>query len=233
MNRLSRPGQLRAMTALMLLGPATPMLFQGQEFGASSPFYYFADHEGDLARQVMKGRSKFLKQFRSLATIEVQARLPQPHARETFERSKLDWSERERHTEALALHADLLQLRRTEPVLQCPRRGEFDGAVLSPNAFLLRYFGESGEDRLLVVNFGVDLWLSPAPEPLLAPPEGSRWGILWSSEDPRYGGCGTAPVDTEKEGWRIPGSTAVFLCPKPKERVQDEMERTEDAPQQA
>ena len=47
------------MTALLLLGPATPMLFQGQEFGASSPFFYFADHHADLAQLVAKGRGDF------------------------------------------------------------------------------------------------------------------------------------------------------------------------------
>ena len=79
-------------------------------------------------------------------------------------------------------------------------------------AFVLRFFGEDGQDRLLLVNFGVDLHLDPAPEPLLAPPEGLRWKVLWSSEDPRYGGGGTFPPDTE-DNWRIPGNAAVALSP--------------------
>ncbi|HXE53055.1 MAG TPA: malto-oligosyltrehalose trehalohydrolase, partial [Tepidisphaeraceae bacterium] len=53
------PGIYRAMTALMLLSPQTPMLFQGQEFGASSPFVYFADHHPELAKLVRKGRGEF------------------------------------------------------------------------------------------------------------------------------------------------------------------------------
>ena len=79
-------------------------------------------------------------------------------------------------------------------------------------AFLLRYFGENGDDRLLIVNFGRDLRLDPAPEPLLAPPEGTLWEICWSSEDPRYGGCGTPPLDTA-DNWRIPGHAAVAHAP--------------------
>ena len=71
--RLTAPGCWRALTALLLLGPATPMLFQGQEFAASSPFLYFADHHGALADQVRKGRAEFLAQFPSIATAEVDA----------------------------------------------------------------------------------------------------------------------------------------------------------------
>ena len=91
-----------------------------------------------------------------------------------------------------------------------------DGAVLGQETFVLRFFSETGDDRILLVNFGTDLHLDPAPEPLLAPPEGMRWKTLWSSEDPRYGGSGTPPLDTE-ENWRIPGHAAVALFPEPME----------------
>jgi maltooligosyltrehalose trehalohydrolase len=90
--------------------------------------------------------------------------------------------------------------------------------VLSGEAFVLRFFGDegdAGEDRLLMVNLGIDLHLDPAPEPLLAPPADSGWTTLWSSEDPKYGGTGTPPLDTE-ENWRIPGHAAVLLKPNPK-----------------
>jgi len=53
-------------------------------------------------------------------------------------------------------------------------------------------------------------------EPLLAPPEGMRWQVLWSSEDPKYGGTGTPPLDSEENG-RVPGHAAVALCPIPRE----------------
>src|SRR5438093_324087 len=85
------PGMYRVMTALLLLGPWTPLLFQGQEFGATSPFGYFAD-VGDekLKEAVRKGRFKFLAQFPSTASAETQAILPVPHHPETFEHSRLD-----------------------------------------------------------------------------------------------------------------------------------------------
>ena len=65
---LTSPGRYRAMTALLMLGPWTPMLFQGQEFAASNPFHYFADYEGELAALICKGRGKELSQFPSVAT---------------------------------------------------------------------------------------------------------------------------------------------------------------------
>ncbi|HEY7716393.1 MAG TPA: malto-oligosyltrehalose trehalohydrolase [Candidatus Binatia bacterium] len=213
-HALTSPGRYRALTALMLLVPGTPMLFQGQEFAASKPFLFFADHEPELAAAVQKGRAEFLTQFRSLATPEAQRRLAAPDDPATFERCKLDFSERELHAEVYALHCDLLRLRRQDTTFRSQRRGALDGAVLSQEALVLRYFAEDGADRLLLVNLGRDLHLDAAPEPLLAPPEGQRWDTLWSSEDPRYGGSGTPPLETD-DGWRIPGHAAVALMPQP------------------
>jgi maltooligosyltrehalose trehalohydrolase len=212
-HRLTSPGRWRAMTALLLLGPGTPMLFQGQEFAASTPFLYFADHPEALARKVWEGRAKFHKQFRSIAAFQDEAQLAKPADPRTFERCKLDFSERRSHSEAYALHRDLLRLRREDAVFSAQKPRGVDGAVLAPEAFVLRFFGEGGDDRLLLVNLGRDLHLDPAPEPLLAPPAARSWSVLWSSQDPRYGGGGAAPPETG-EGWRIPGHAAVALAPR-------------------
>ncbi|MBW3543674.1 MAG: malto-oligosyltrehalose trehalohydrolase [Planctomycetes bacterium] len=214
-HEISSPGCYRALTALLLLVPQTPMLFQGQEFASSSPFYYFADHRDDLARAVHAGRREFMKQFRSLAIPEVQARLPNPADPATFVRSKLDFSERERHAEAYAMHRELLRLRREDPVFRLQQRRTVDGAVLGEDTFVLRFFAADGLDRLLFINFGADLHYDPAPEPLLAPPAGCDWGMLWSSEDFAYGGTGTPSLETE-DNWRIPGQAAVALRASPR-----------------
>jgi maltooligosyltrehalose trehalohydrolase len=87
-----------------------------------------------------------------------------------------------------------------------------DGAVLGREAFALRFFGENGDDRLLIVNLGEDLHLEPAPEPLLAPLEGTHWKMKWSSESPRYGGSGMRPPK-EKGRWTITGHCAVVMEP--------------------
>jgi maltooligosyltrehalose trehalohydrolase len=212
-HELASPGVLKALTALTLLAPGTPMLFQGQEFGASSPFLFFADHNPELAEKVRKGRVEFLEQWRSLKLPEMRFCFPDPAARDTFGRCKLDHSEVEKHDSAYALHRDLLRLRREDAVISKQGEDGLDGAVLSPGCFVLRYFSPGyREDRLLVINLGADLELNPAPEPLLAPPIDTQWSKLWSSDDPQYGGCGTAALDTE-ENWRIPGQAAVLLSP--------------------
>lgn len=217
---LTSPGLYRAMTALVLLAPNTPMLFQGQEFAATTPFYYFADHNAELAALVRKGRVEFLAQFRSIATSEMRDCLMDPASRETFERCKLDFSERERNRAVYDMHRDLLRLRREDRVFSAQRERGVDGAVLSDEAFLLRFFGERGDDRLLLINLGTDLNLNPAPEPLLAPPEEMLWTTLWSSEDCRYGGSGTPPVET-RNNWSIPGRAAIVMHPVPAGEVVD------------
>jgi maltooligosyltrehalose trehalohydrolase len=209
---LTSPGRLRAMTALTLLAPGTPLLFMGQEFASSAPFHYFADHEPELAEKVRLGRSEFLAQFRSIATREARSQLPDPGDAETFERCKLDFAERERHREIYEMHRDLLRLRREDTVFSAQAPRGVDGAVIGPEAFVLRFFNDDGDDRLLIVNLGHDLNLSPAPEPLLAPPEGKVWEMLWSSEDFNYGGGGTPPLET-KNNWCIPGRAAVAMRP--------------------
>jgi maltooligosyltrehalose trehalohydrolase len=209
-HTVAHPGIYRAMTAFFLLSPQTPLLFQGQEFAASTPFVFFADHHGELARKIKEGRFEFLRQFPSLAHPEMQARLPDPNDPASFESCRLDLSERERHHEAYALHRDLLTLRRTDSVINAQRPDGVDGAVLAYDVFVLRFFAGDGNDRLLLVNLGVDCSLTPVPEPLLASPAGSTWRLLWSSEDPRYGGIGAAPSEDESR-WFIPGKAAFLL----------------------
>lgn len=213
-HQLTSPGRYRAMTAVWLLMPGTPMLFQGQEFAADSPFLYFADHSPELAEKVDAGRFEFLSQFRSIADSAMKAVMALPHDPATFERCKLDFDDRERHAGLYQLTKDLLNLRRTDPGFRTQERGQLDGAVLGDHAFVLRYFLDDGMDRLLVVNFGRDLHLSPCPEPLLAPPFGTKWCVALSTEDPKYGGLGTGPVDTTDEGWRIAGEAAAVLIPE-------------------
>ncbi len=211
-HTLTSAARMRALTALLLLGPNTPMLFQGQEFAASTPFLYFADHNPELAAAVARGRATFLAQFPSIATEDVAALIPNPEREETFLRCKLDFADRERNAEVLRLHRELLRLRKADPVLGKAQRGTFDGAVLGPAAFILRFFGRAQDDRLLVVNLGAHVHLDPAPEPLLAPPLGCAWATAWSSEDPRYGGSGTPVIDSE-DNWHLPAEAAVLLTP--------------------
>ncbi|MFL5605412.1 MAG: malto-oligosyltrehalose trehalohydrolase [Gemmatimonadaceae bacterium] len=212
-HKLTSPSRLRALTALLLLGQQTPMLFQGQEFTASSPFLYFADHNSELMGKVQKGRAAFLSQFESIAAVADERALADPGDPSTFLRSRLDHTERVRHASSFALHRDLLALRRSDPVLGSVPGVRVDGAVLARDAFVLRYFAPHGDDRLLVLNLGGSLALDVLPEPLLAPPAGREWRLRWSSEDPAYGGSGTPELPTRLRAWRITGGSALVLAP--------------------
>ena len=212
-HALTSPGRFRAMTAYFLLMPGIPMLFQGQEFAAASPFFYFADHESGLSRGVREGRGTFLAQFPSLATGEMQARLPDPGDVDTFGRSVLDLGGRQRHAPIYALHRDLLALRRADPVFG-RRPCRVDGAGLADESWMLRFFSENSDDRLLIVNLGRDLVLGTTPEPLLAPVAGQAWRLLWSSESPLYGGSG-GPVQDAEGNWLVAGQSAVVLVAGP------------------
>ena len=192
------------MTALLMLMPGTPMLFQGQEFGATTPFLYFCDHKAELSKVVREGRAKFLAQFRSLSLPEMQPVFLDPGNPHTFEVAKLDFPKESGTPKSISFTKISSRFAAQTPSSPIRNIRGLDGAVLAPEAFLLRYFSESNGDRLLLVNFGTDLSLSPSPEPLLAPLPGAPWRIIWSSEDPRYGGLGTFPPET-RDNWHSPG----------------------------
>jgi maltooligosyltrehalose trehalohydrolase len=201
----------RTLTALLLAGPHPPMLFQGQEFASSHPFVYFADHEGELGEAVRKGRIDFMAQFPGMATTEMREALDNPGDERAFAQCKLLRGDDARHNQwSLELHRDLLQLRRSDPVLSRLGTPEVVIESSSPadDLLLIRYLSAHGS-RLLVVNLGPDL-LCPMNDPLLAAQPGTTWALLWSSERPRYGGGGALPFPDEAR-WFIRGSSATIL----------------------
>jgi maltooligosyltrehalose trehalohydrolase len=195
-QELTTPGRVRAMTALLLLAPQIPMLFQGQEFGAESPFLYFADHKPELATLVREGRREFLKQFPSIGGLDEE--LPRPEDVSTFEKSKLDHERK--NPQFLALHRDLIKLRRE----LAPR--ETEGAVIGIDTFVLRL-----SNHLLIVNLGAALHLDTVPESLLAHPDRRAWQLVWSSESAEYGGAGAVPPESEDGQWTLPAQCALVL----------------------
>ena len=204
-------GRWRAFTALLLLGPSLPLIFQGQESGSSRPFTYFADHEDDLARAVEQGRIDFLSQFPALRTPEMRAAVPKPASAETFERCKLLDEERQRRGGAYLLHHDLLALRRKDDVLAHvgTSRVRIESSAPTEALLLVRYFTDT-DHRLLVVNFA-DEYDCPMNDPLFAPPPQMRWQHVWSSEQLQYGGVAPAMI-SDAGRWLIPATSAVLLA---------------------
>jgi hypothetical protein len=124
----------------------------------------------------------------------------------------LDWTERDRNVHWLAFHRDLARLRRDDPVIARRGRDGMDGSTPFPTIGALRLAAPDGDDRLLIVNTGIDLKVPTIPDPLFSAGPGVGWRILFTTDAHEYGGRGTVPPWTE-EGWNIPGRSTVLLAP--------------------
>jgi maltooligosyltrehalose trehalohydrolase len=177
------PGLYRALSALLLFVPETPLLFMGQEWAASTRFLYFTDHDADLGRLVTAGRREEFSRFEAFADPVIWTRIPDPQAASTFEDSRLVWDERTQQLRAgvLELYRALLTLRRTEPALQ--RREGFEVAALDGATLAVMRCSE--RDVLLLVlctkascRVDVGQWRAVPPD--------KTWQIVLTTEDPRF-----------------------------------------------
>jgi maltooligosyltrehalose trehalohydrolase len=118
LTMLASPQALKAMAAIFLLAPQIPLLFMGEEWGETNPFYFFCDFDGELAAAVREGRRQEFSRFAAFSDPAVRDRIPDPNALSTFLDSKLDWSKpgRPLHGDRLALYRTLLALRHREIV---------------------------------------------------------------------------------------------------------------------
>ncbi|WP_437736520.1 malto-oligosyltrehalose trehalohydrolase [Sorangium sp. So ce1335] len=167
----------RTMSALLLITPYTPLLFMGQEWNARTPFQYFTDHNPELGRLVTEGRRREFQYFSSFSGAEV----PDPQDPRTFQRSKLDWSERQRpeHAGVLAWYRELLGLRAAHPALRRRGRGDFSAEAISDNAVRIeRRGGETTVIALVALRGALDVDLGRPEARALA-----------FSEEPRFGGA--------------------------------------------
>jgi maltooligosyltrehalose trehalohydrolase len=172
----------RAASALLLTAPMTPLLFMGQEWAASSPFQFFTDLEPGLGRQVTEGRRREFKNFPGFSDPAAQALVPDPQDPATFERSRLDWSERigPAHQTCLSLYAELLRLRRTHGALAASPAPRGDAEVIGDDVILMRR--GNGIERLLVV---VRL-AGGGPARIETDSAGRSASIVLTTEEPRF-----------------------------------------------
>jgi maltooligosyltrehalose trehalohydrolase len=114
-------GRQKIAASLLLTAPFTPMIFQGEEWAASSPFQYFTDHDDPkLAKAVGEGRRS---EFTSFGWDPSQ--VPDPQSPDTYRRSKLDWEEldKEPHDDILKWYRTLIEFRRRHSELSDPLPG--------------------------------------------------------------------------------------------------------------
>jgi maltooligosyltrehalose trehalohydrolase len=177
------PAWWRALSALLLLGPWTPLLFQGQEWRSLQPFRYFCDHDQPLQDAVARGRSEFVAQF-TRARDQPRASLEIGSA--AHEASILVSPASVEDTVEWRLFRDLLHLRAAVVTADAPPLA----SVPNDDSLLVRY--ETGADAWLVVtNLGPDLELATLADPLVASPHGT-WSLRLCTHHPQYGGAGVA-----------------------------------------
>ena len=206
------PGQQKLAAAVLFFAPYIPLLFMGQEYAETAPFYYFTDHgDAKLIEAVREGRRREVAEF--LAGRE----FADPQDRVTFERSKLDWSlpRRPPHCGHLAWYRDWIAVRKQlAPLRNCRKdllRAEWD----APNRWLAVERGDpSGDRALLVSNFSETAQAVPVPF------RDVPWSLrLWSG-DKRYGQPAAPPPATISSDspctLELPGTSAALYVSAPR-----------------
>jgi maltooligosyltrehalose trehalohydrolase len=152
------PAALKAATAVLLLAPSPPLLFMGEEFAAATPFLFFCNFGGELARAVTEGRRREFEGFEKFRDPRGAAAIPDPGDPKTFERSRLDWASVSSppHSEALALYRTLLELRRREivPLVGRMQGGRASFREIGERALEVRWPTDTGAELILFANFG-------------------------------------------------------------------------------
>ncbi|MBK8175823.1 MAG: malto-oligosyltrehalose trehalohydrolase [Rhodospirillales bacterium] len=165
MATIAPSAAVRAGLALLLLAPAPPLLFMGEEWASRRPFQFFCDFGDDLSAAVRDGRRREFAAFPEFADDAALARIPDPTARSTFEASKLDWQERlgTPHSEVLAMTRALLALRAREVVPRLAGTGDHAGRALwmRERSFAVRWRLADGSGLVVTANLGDVAALTP------------------------------------------------------------------------
>ena len=154
---LAPDAAVRAATAVLLLAPAIPLLFMGEEWAASTPFLFFADFGAELALAVTEGRRREFAAWASFGDPAARDRIPDPQDPATMRASVLRWGERAqpRHAALLALHRELLALRARLIVPRLASGAHGDGfELLGSTAFRVAWRFGDGARLALIANLG-------------------------------------------------------------------------------
>ena len=177
----------RAASVLLLVLPETPLLFMGQEWAATTPFAFFADHHAELGRAVTEGRRREFSRFAAFSNPLARERIPDPQAEQTFLASCLDWRERDRepHASVLRLYRSLITLRRTSGAMGTGSGHRFDVTALDADCLLVQRAAPGAALRVIVRLRGAGrVALRVVSPPGL--PAGWRWKQVLTTEDPAF-----------------------------------------------
>ncbi|GAJ29455.1 malto-oligosyltrehalose trehalohydrolase [Acidomonas methanolica] len=169
LTTLADPQALRAAYALLLLCPQIPMLFMGEEWGTTTPFFFFTDFQDALADAVREGRRREFATFAAFSSPSARARIPDPNAPATFERSRPDRTERDGADGRawLALTAELLALRRDWIVPRLHGARALGAEVIGPKAVAARWRMSDGTVLGIALNLGEETLTIAEPARLL------------------------------------------------------------------
>lgn len=180
LNAVVSPEAYRAVSMLLCLAPFTPLLFMGQEWGATTPFPFFTDHPGEIGERMAENRTREFRERAAHYDAALLARMPDPQAEETFAGAKLQWAERETgaHAMVFALYRECLRLRAREAMFQSAARSEWTVEQRGESIIELRWAA------------GLRLVFSLKKGAVLAPREapGEKWELVLSSNEARFGG---------------------------------------------
>jgi len=153
LTALARPGALRAAIALLLLSPQIPLVFMGEEAGAREPFLYFTDHNAELALKVREGRRNEFSKFPEFSDSAKRARIPDPNAAETFERSRPRF-DGEDTMEWNSLYRALLSVRREQIVPRLSGARAIGAEAVGDTAVIARWRLGDGATLVIAANLG-------------------------------------------------------------------------------
>ncbi len=185
----------RAAVAFCLFLPGIPMLFMGEEFAASTPFYFFTDHEQELGEQVRAGRLRDHAAYLDWSEASSRGAIPHPQVEETFSASRLDWRQRECDEAMLALYRRLLALR-ARYLPRVDRHQERVQVQRDERLFTVQLHDHGGQAVMAcVVNF--------CSEARLLPERLAGWVVV----------VATKPLTAMSAGALVPADAAIWLQP--------------------
>ena len=216
----------RAASVLLLCAPATPLLFMGQEWAATTPFRYFTDHPDELGKLVTEGRRNEFRHFSTFSDAATRNRIPDPQDQATFRASRLDWFElaHEPHTSTLRLYERLLALRRHESAIRCET---FTAYAPTESTLVLRQDAEDGPALLAIVQMSGSSEIRLGGHESLAGLDPSLWRLLLTTEDRPFAPDPQPPVIEFQAGaltirFARPSAVLLSMWPHPSSQLRED-----------